>query len=347
MIPLSIPHLQGNEWKYIKDCLDTNWVSAVGSYVDRFEREFAGYIGVENACVTINGTAALELSLRILGIGPGDEVIVPSLTFAASVNAVRYVGADPVFADVCRDTYVMDAEMIGPLISDNTRAIMPVHIYGHPADMDSIMETARKHGLFVIEDATESLGSTYKGKQTGSFGHMGCFSFNGNKMITTGAGGMIASANPEYIARARFLSNQAKPSCDIPEAVYHDEIGYNYRMSNISAALGCAQLENLGRHVAAKISNAEKYDGLLRGKPGITLPVQKEHCVNCHWLYSVVIEDDYRMKRNELISHLKDNGVESRPFFYPVHRMPHYSDCRAGDMSVTMHLFDNGLCLPS
>ena len=243
MIPLCIPEIRGNEWKYVKECIDTNWVSSVGSYVNLFEERFSEYVGSKSAVVTMNGTAALQLALTTLGIGEGAEVIVPSLTFISSINTIKYVGAEPVFVDVCRDTFVMDAEKIEEMITPKTKAIMPVHIYGHPVDMDRVMEIAKKHNLYVIEDATESLGSTYKGKATGTIGDIGCFSFNGNKLITTGAGGMFVTNNIEYGERAKFLSTQTKVVTD-NKAFYHPEIGYNFRMPNLLAAFGVAQLEN-------------------------------------------------------------------------------------------------------
>ncbi len=251
MIPLCIPEIKGNEWKYIKECLDTNWVSSVGSYVDKFENDFAVYVEAESAVVTMNGTAALDLALRTLGIGKGDEVIVSSLTFISPVNTIRYVGAEPVFVDVCRDTWVMDADKIEKLITPKTKAIMPIHIYGQTVDMDKIMEIAIKYDLFVIEDATESLGSMYKGKKAGTIGHIGCFSFNGNKLITTGAGGMLVT-NYEHLARrAKYLSTQTKTVLE-NGAFYHEEIGYNFRMPNLLAAMGCAQLENIEEYLNAK-----------------------------------------------------------------------------------------------
>lgn len=197
MIPLCIPEIRGNEWKYIKDCLDTNWVSSVGSYVNKFEDDFAKYIGAKKAVVTMNGTAAIHLALLALGIRKGDEVIVSSLTFISPVNAIKYVGAEPVFADICEDTWVMDADKIEQLITPKTKAIMPVHIYGHPVDMKKIMDIAKKHNLYVIEDATESLGAECNGENVGTIGDIGCFSFNGNKLITTGAGGMLVTNNQE------------------------------------------------------------------------------------------------------------------------------------------------------
>lgn len=346
MIPLCIPEVKGNEWKYVKECLDTNWVSSVGSYVDKFEHEFAKFVNAKSAIVTMNGTSALELALRTLGIGNGDEVIVSSLTFISPVNTIKYVGAEPVFVDVCRDTYVMDVNKIECLITKNTKAIIPVHIYGHPVDMDKVMEIAEKHNLYVIEDATESLGSLYKTKAAGTIGHMGCFSFNGNKLITTGAGGMLVTNDEKLGERAKYLSTQTKTILD-NKAFYHEEIGYNFRMPNILAAMGCAQLENITEYINVKIDNAKYYNELLRNVKGITIPMEREYCKNVHWLYSILIEDDYGMTRDELIKVLEKEGIQSRPFFIGVHEMPPYKRCKCGDMSVTNELVKKGINLPS
>lgn len=346
MIPLCIPEVKGNEWKYIKDCLDTNWVSSVGSYVNKFEENFEKYINTKKAIVTMNGTAALELALRTLGIGEGDEVIVSSLTFISPVNTIKYVGADPVFVDVCRDTWVMDADKIEELITAKTKAILPVHIYGHPADMDKIMKIAKKHNLYVIEDATESLGSLYKGKATGTIGDIGCYSFNGNKLITTGAGGMLVTNDEKLGERAKYLSTQTKTILE-NGAFYHEEIGYNFRMPNLIAAMGCAQLENIDEYINAKREHAKLYNNLLKDVKGITLPVENKGIVNVNWLYSIVVEDDYCFTRDELVIKLKENGVQSRPFFMAVHKMPPYRKCKHGDMSVTDELVEKGINLPS
>lgn len=346
MIPLSIPEIRGNEWKYVKECIDTAWVSSVGSYVDLFEIKFAEYVKAKKSVVTMNGTAAIQLALLALGIEEGDEVIVPSLTFISPVNAIKYVGATPVFVDVCRDTYVMNAEKIEELITPKTKAILPVHIYGHPADMDKIMDIAKKHNLFVIEDATEALGSEYKGRMIGTIGHIGCFSFNGNKLITTGAGGMLVSNTDDYADRAKFLSTQTKVVLE-NKAFYHPEVGYNFRMPNLLAAFGVAQLENIEEFLQIKRSNAEYYNKLLMNIKGVTLPVEKEGAKNCFWLYSVVIEDEFGITRDELIQKLKERGIESRPFFMPIHDMPPYKACKHGDLKVTNELYSKGINLPS
>ncbi|KGM96427.1 perosamine synthetase [Clostridium novyi A str. 4552] len=346
MIPLCIPNIQGNEWKYVKDCIDTNWVSSVGSYVNLFEERFSQYLNSEKAVVTVNGTAAIELALLTLGIGSGDEVIVPSMTFISPINTVNYVGANPVFCDVCRDTFVMDAEKIEELITPKTKAIIPVHIYGHPVDMDKVMEIARRYNLYVIEDATEALGSKYKGKKVGNIGDIGAFSFNGNKLITTGAGGMLVTNSEEYGKRAKFLSTQTKVVLE-NKAFYHPEVGYNFRMPNLLAAFGVAQLENVDEYLNIKRENASYYNELLKDVKGITLPVEKEWASNCFWLYSILVEDNFKVSRDELIKILGENGIESRPFFMPVHNMPPYARCIHGTMDITEEISARGINLPS
>ena len=346
MIPLCIPQIAGNEWKYIKECLDTNWVSSVGSYVDKFENDFANYLGSKATVVTMNGTAALELALRTLNIGEGDEVIVSSLTFISPVNTIKYVGAEPVFVDVCRDTWVMDENKIEELITPKTKAILPVHIYGNPVNMDKIMNIARKYNLFVIEDATESLGAIYKGEKLGNIGDIGCFSFNGNKLITTGAGGMLVTNNEELAKRAKYISTQTKSVLE-NGAMYHEEIGYNLRMPNVLAAMGCAQLEKVEEYVKAKLEHAIEYNNLLKNIKGISVPTEKNDTVNINWLYSILVEDSFPLTRDELIIKLKENGIQSRTFFMPVHNMPPYIKCKHGDMSVTNSIWGKGINLPS
>ncbi|MCY6370504.1 LegC family aminotransferase [Clostridium ganghwense] len=346
MIPLCIPEIRGNEWKYVKDCIDTSWVSSVGSYVDLFEEKFAEYVNGQKAVVTMNGTAALQLALVTLGIGEEDEVIVPSMTFISPINTIKYVGATPVFCDCCRDTFVMDAEKIEELITPKTKVIMPVHIYGHPVDMDKVMEIAAKYNLYVIEDATESLGSTYKGRMTGTIGHIGAYSFNGNKLITTGAGGMLVTNDLELGNRAKYLSNQTKTILD-NKGCYHEEMGYNFRMPNLLAAFGVAQLENIVEYIKAKRKNAAYYNELLKDIKGITLSGEREWAENCYWLYSILVEDDYRLSRDELMAKLEEEGIQTRPFFMAVHEMPPYKECKHGNMSVTKELCSRGINLPS
>lgn len=351
MIPLCVPEIRGNEWKYIKECLDTNWVSSAGKYVDLFEEKFNEYIGAKKAVVTVNGTSALHLAMAVLGIGPGDEVIVPSMTFVASVNAIIYVGAQPVFVDVCRDTYVMDVNKVEELITEKTKAILPVHIYGHPVDMEPLIKLAREHDIYIIEDATEALGAEYRttdGRwyKVGILGDIGCFSFNGNKLITTGAGGMLVTSSEELGERAKFLSTQAKIVED-NKGFSHPEIGYNFRMPNLLAAMGVAQLEKIEEYIKTKRKNAEYYNSLLKEVEGITLPVEREWAKHCYWLYSVIVEDEYGITRDELIKILEKKGVETRPFFKPLHEMKPYRKYKHGEMSVTEELSKKGINLPS
>lgn len=346
MIPLCVPEIKGNEWKYIKECLDTNWVSSAGSYVDKFEKGFSNYLKIKKSVTTSNGTTALFLALKILEIGGGDEVIVPSLTFISPVNAIKYVGAEPVFVDVCRDTYVMDVEKVEELITPRTKAILPVHLYGNSVDMNKLVDIAEKHGLYIIEDATESLGALYKGKLVGTIGDIGCFSFNGNKLITTGAGGMLVTNNEELGEKAKFLSTQAKVVNE-NKSFYHPEIGYNFRMPNLLAAMGCAQLENINEYIEIKRKNTVYYNELLRDVKGLILPTEKKWAKNVHWLYSILIEDEYGISRDELIKTLAENEIESRAFFMPIHEMESYMNCKHGGLSVTEELKDKGLNLPS
>lgn len=346
MIPLCIPEIRGNEWKYIKECLDTNWVSSVGKFVDRFEEEFAKYNEAKEAVVTMNGTAALQLALVTLGVGEGDEVIVPSMTFISSVNAIKYVGAIPVFVDVDRETFVMDVNKVEELITEKTKAIMPVHIYGYPVEMDELNIIARKHNLYVVEDATEALGTKYKGRLAGTLGDIGCFSFNGNKLITTGAGGMLITNNEDVAKKAKYLSNQTKTITE-NGAMYHEEVGYNFRMPNILAAMGLAQLEKVDEYLEVKRRNARLYNDLLKGVKGITLTKEVDYVDNCYWLYSILVEDDFRMSRDELLELLKKNGIQARPFFLPVHNMKPYSENKCGNMEMTLEVSKRGINLPS
>ena len=347
MIPLCIPFLNGNEWKYIKECLDTNWVSSAGKYVDKFEEKFAEFLNCRKAVVTMNGTAALQLALETLNVGEGDEVIVSSMTFISPVNAIKYVGAKPVFVDVDRETFVMDYHKIEELITEKTKAILPVHIYGYPVDMDKIQSLAKKYNLYVIEDATEALGTTYNGKMAGTIGDIGCFSFNGNKLITTGAGGMMVSNNFDYAKRAKYLSTQTKTILD-NGAFVHEEVGYNFRMPNLLAAVGTAQLEEIDDFLTIKRRNAHLYSKFLKDVDGITIVKNDDSKIdNSYWLYSILVEEDYPLSRDELIEFLRKKGIESRSFFMPVHDMKPYKECRKGDMTITDEISKRGINLPS
>ena len=318
-IPVYRPSLTGNEKKYVNDCIDTSWISAKGKYNDLFSEKFSEYIGCTYGTTVVNGTLALHLALMALGIGEGDEVIVPSFTYIASANAVTYTGAEVVFADSREDSWQLDPDDIEHRITDRTKAIMPVHLYGHPCDMDTIMDIAKKHRLFVIEDCAEAIGSEYKGRKVGSFGDIAAFSFFGNKTITCGEGGMILTNDKTLYERAVHIKGQGLAA---HREYWHDVIGYNYRMTNIAAAIGLAQLEQIDRFIARKAEIAEIYKIRLSG-----LPVQVHKAVgdvkHTYWMVSVVcdrIED-----RDSLREHLKEKGIETRPTFYPVHTMPMYS----------------------
>jgi perosamine synthetase len=360
-IPLSVPHLGGNEWLYVKECLDTNWVSSAGPFVSRFEEALASYVGAEHAVATVNGTAALHVALMVAGVKPDDEVILPALTFIAPANAVRYAGAWPVLMDVERDHWQLDPEKTldfltqqcqwsnGELINKTTgrrvRAILPVHILGHPGDLDALYEIGRKFDLVVVEDATESLGAKYKNRMVGSGGDIACFSFNGNKIITTGGGGMVVTNRADWAERARYLTTQAKD--DYIEYV-HNEIGYNYRLTNIQAALGCAQMEQLEGFVSAKRRIARQYTQALSGVAGISCPVEASWAFSTYWLYTVLIDPQvYGINRRGLLKHLQQEKIQARPLWQPLHR----SKAHAGSMSyrieVTDEIHDQALSLPS
>jgi len=342
MIPVAEPDLRGNELKYVTDCVTTEWVSSLGKYVGAFEERMAAICERRYAISTSNGTTALHLALVVLGIGPGDEVIVPSLTFVATANAVSYTGATPVFVDSEPGYWQMDPMQLEGLITERTKAIMPVDLYGHPADMSAILAVAQAHGLHVIEDAAEAHGAMYRGQPCGSMGDMSCFSFYGNKVITTGEGGMILTDNAEWYERARMLRDHAMSPT---ERYYHPEIGFNYRLTNIQAALGLAQLERLDEFVAIKRRNAALYAEGLQGVPGVTLAPEAEWAKNCYWMYSILVEEPYPLSRNELMAQLRARGVDSRPFFRAIHTMP----CHPRDIQlpVAERLAATGINLPS
>ena len=360
MIPLSVPHLAGNEWTYIKECLDTGWVSSVGKMVDRFEIEMSSRVDCGHGVATTNGTAALHTALIVAGVRPDDEVLVSSFTFIAPVNAVHYCGGKPVLVDSEADFWQMDPELLVNFLHKEcerrsgetfnrtsgrrVKAILPVHLYGHPVDIDPILEVAGEFGITVVEDAAESLGATYKGRPVGSLGDMACFSFNGNKIITTGGGGMITTDSEEWAGRAKFLTNQAK---DNPFEYVHNEIGYNYRMTNIEAALGVAQLEQLDTFIQRKMEIIDRYREVLRGIKGVTLFEHAEWAECTYWLVNVLVDEiEFGSSARELMAHLQEKGIQSRPLWRPIHLQGPYISARrlGGDVSET--LYRNGLSLP-
>jgi perosamine synthetase len=318
-IPIYQPDLNGNEKKYVNECLDTSWISSRGRFVNEFENSFARRIGIEHAASVANGTVALHLALLALGIGPGDEVIVPTLTYIASVNAINYCNATPVFVDSLKDTWQIDPEDVRRHITPKTRAIMPVHLYGQPCDMDAIMNIAKEYKLFVVEDCAEAFGSVYKGQNVGTFGDISIFSFFGNKTITTGEGGMVVTKDKTLIERARHLKGQGLAD---HREYWHDVVGYNYRMTNIQAAIGLAQLERADEFVARKRSIADLYRRLLNDAP-VEIHREAPDTIHTYWMTSLLVER--ADLRDSLRKHLAEAGIETRPLFYPVHTMPMHS----------------------
>ena len=318
-IPIYQPDLQGNEKKYVNECLDSSWISSRGRFVNEFELGFSKYVGAEHAASVSNGTVALHLALLALGIGPGDEVIVPTLTYIASVNAINYCNATPVFVDSLRDTWQIDPADIRRHITPRTRAILPVHLYGQACDMDAILDIAREHRLFVIEDCAEAIGTLYKGRHVGTFGDISTFSFFGNKTMTTGEGGMVVSPDKTLIERARHLKGQGLAA---HREYWHDVVGYNYRMTNIQAAIGLAQLERVDAFIDRKRAVAQRYEALLQGLP-VQMHAQAPDTRHSYWMISLLVQ--HAEMREPLREALAAAGVETRPLFYPVHTMPMHS----------------------
>jgi len=341
-IPVAEPVLSGNELAYVSDCVTSGWVSSIGQYVTRFEQDFAHFCGVKHGIATSNGTTALHLALVALGIGPGDEVIVPSLTFVATANVVVYTGAKPVFAESEPRTWNLDPADVARKVTPVTCAIIPVHVYGHPADMDAINAIAAKHNLHVIEDAAEAHGAEYKGRRVGAIGRMGAFSFYGNKIITTGEGGMITTDDDLLAGQLRQLRDHAMSPT---RRYWHDAIGYNYRITNIQAALGVAQMERIQEFIARKRAIAALYNELLDSTPGLTLPVEEAWAKNIYWMYSILVDDSARVSRDELMAHLKARKIDSRPFFHPIHTLPPYATGQS--LPVAERLSRQGINLPS
>ena len=360
IIPLSVPCLRGNEWIYVKECLDTNWVSSVGSFVERFESMAATALGVCHAVATVNGTAALHIALKLAGVKDDDEVVVSDLTFIAPANAVRYLGAWPAFVDAEPRYWQIDPQKLrdflrkdciyagGALRNRHTgrrvTALLPVHVLGHPCDMGPILEEAGDFGLPVVEDATESLGVRYRGRPAGSFGRMSCLSFNGNKILTTGGGGMLVTDDPDLARRVRYLTTQAKD--DAVEYV-HGEVGYNYRLTNVLAAIGVAQMEQLDSHIAGKRATAEFYTKSLSHIPGIGCPEEPEGAFSTFWLYSILVDEKIGgTSSRALLRHLDGIGIQTRPLWQPMHLSPAHRGSYATNCSVAERLYRQAISLP-
>ncbi len=343
-IPVAEPVLGDEELANVVAAVRSGWISSLGAFIGEFEREFAAFCGTRYGVAVANGTAALHLALIAVGVGAGDEVLVPSLTFVATANAVRYCGATPIFVDSDPETWGMDANALEARLSPRTKAIAPVHLYGHPCDMDPILDVARRHSLAVIEDAAEAHGAEYRGRRVGTLGRIACFSFYGNKIITTGEGGMCVTDDPDLAERLRLLRDHGM---DPKRHYWHEIVGYNYRMTNLQAAVGVAQVKKLPGFVERKRQLARWYaEALLPlARAGrIRLHPEAPWAKNVFWMYSVVLGDT-AVSRDQARARLRDRGVDTRPFFHPVHTLPPYA---TGDrFPVAEHLAARGLNLPS
>jgi perosamine synthetase len=335
MIPLSVPNIAGNEWKYVKDCLDTGWISSVGAYVTQFEQMVADFAGAKYGVAIVNGTSALHISLLLTGVKQDDYVLLPNLTFVASANSIRYLGAEPLLIDADPDYWQMDLDLLEEFLENETderdgeliyvedgrriAAIMPVHILGNMCDMDRFASIISKYPLPVVEDATEALGTTYKGKHAGTFSPMGCFSFNGNKIISTGGGGVIVSNDEALAKKAKHISNTAKASVD---EYYHDEVGYNYRLVNLLAAVGVAQMELLPSFIKRKKEAVAFYKNAFAGIADIRFQQELPDVKTNGWLFTIQTE-----QQQKVLEHLNANKILSRRFWMPMNKLPMYKNC--------------------
>ena len=341
-IPVAEPEITEKELKYVTDCIKSGWISSLGKYVTKFEAVFSRFCECKYGVSTSNGTTALHLALDILKIGKGDEVIMPALTFVATANAVSYLQAKPVFVDSEYSSWNIDPEKIEEKITKKTKAIIVVHLYGHPSNMGPIIKLAKKYNLFIIEDASEAHGALYRDKKVGSIGDMGSFSFYGNKIITTGEGGMITTNTIKWDERARFLRDHAM-SKEI--RYYHPEKGYNYRMTNIQAAIGLAQTERIRKILSKKENIGKLYNKHLNGIDGIILQPEAGWAKKVMWMYSILIDNDFPLSRSQLEQELKKSGIDTRPFFIPMNLLPMYR--KKEKFPVAEEISKKGLSLPS
>lgn len=357
VIPLSEPYISGNEWNYVKDCLDTGWVSYLGEYVSRFEKAVSGFVGSQYGIAVMSGTAALHLSLIVRNILPEEEVLVPTLTFIAPVNVVKYCNAYPVFIDADPKTLCIDVDKCihfiekqcthkrdGYLYNKKTkrriRAIIPVHIFGHPAEMDGLVELSQRYQIDIIEDATESLGSLYKGQMTGSIGVLGCFSFNGNKLITSGGGGLIVTNSEDLAKRLKHLSTQAK----INSFEYdHDVIGYNYRLTNLQAAVGLAQMEKVREYIDIKKMNIKLYTDLLQNREEVEIFGEQDWAESNCWFYTLKVAKKYK---KPLMNYLLSKGIQVRPVWRLIHTLPMYRDCETVAIEYAIEAYETCFNIP-
>lgn len=356
LIPLSVPNIAGNEWKYVKECLDTGWISSVGAYVNQFEQMVADFAGAKYGVAAVNGTAALHISLLLSGVQAGDYVIVSNLTFVASANSIKYLGADPILIDADPDYWQMDLDLLEEFLAEQTvirgkelfykkdgrriAAIMPVHILGNMCDMDRFTSIVKQYPLPIVEDATEALGTTYKSKHAGTFSPMACFSFNGNKIISTGGGGVIVTDDEALAKHAKHITTTAKAS---PDEYYHDEVGYNYRLVNLLAAVGVAQMELLPSFLERKKQVVEFYKKELTGVADIRFQKELPEVKANGWLFTIQTD-----RQQKLLDHLNANRILSRRFWMPMNKLPMYMDCPYYQKNDTAdYIYNTCLSIPS
>lgn len=360
-LPLHEPRFAGNEWIYVKECIDTTFVSSVGKFVERFELDLARYTGAAYAVATVNGTAALHIAAMLAGVEPGDEVLMPALTFVATANAVSYCGAVPHFVDSEERTFGLDAVALRDWLTKTTerrdglcvnratgrviRAMVPMHVFGHPVDIDALLAISADFNIVMIEDAAEGLGSLYHGRAAGTFGKLGTLSFNGNKTITTGGGGAIITNDADLARRAKHLTTTAK----LPHAwdYRHDEIGYNYRLPNINAALGCAQLEQLPGFVDAKRTLFRRYRDAFEGVPGVAMAAEPDDCRSNYWLQTLVLDEEQAAQRDDILKVTNAAGCMTRPVWGLMNELPHFARCPAMDLSTARSLERRLINIPS
>jgi perosamine synthetase len=360
-LPLHEPRFCGNEWTYVKECLDTGWVSSVGAYVDRLEADLAACTGVRRAIAVVNGTAALHVCLILAGVERGDEVLMPALTFIATANAVSYCGAVPHFVDAEERTLGLDPVRLDEHLAEiaelrddgcynrgtgrRIKAVVPMHTFGHPVDLDALAAVCSRYRIELIEDAAESLGSLYKGRHTGNWGRVSALSFNGNKIITTGGGGAILTNDEELAARAKHLTTTAK----VPHRweFNHDQVGYNYRLPNLNAALGCAQLEQLPEFLASKRSLAGRYRKAFQGVAGVSFICEPEFASSNYWLNALLLDEDRAGERDRLLALTNDSGIMTRPAWTLMHKLPMFADCPRMELPVARSLERRLVNIPS
>ncbi len=345
-IPVCAPLVGEREVELVSKCIRSSWISSQGTYVTEFEEKFARFCGADFGAATNSGTTALHLALAALRIGKGDEVILPTFTMIASINAIEYTGAKAVLVDADPETWNMDVSSVKQKTTDKTKAIMPVHVYGHPTDMDPLLELQEEVGIRIVEDAAEAHGAKYKGRTTGSIGDVGSFSFYANKIITTGEGGMDVTSDADLAERMRWLRAHAFGRGG--KHFWHEELGFGYRMTSLQGAMGLAQMEKIDEMVQWRIDHAHQYNDMLQKLSGreITLPPEKKWAKNVYWMYSILVNDS--RKRDDLMAWLAKRGIETRTFFYPIHRQPYYASRYVGQrFDVADDLSKRGINLPS